>query len=600
MTELKIVSQKAFDEAYTEKACHFSKNETQQIIDIFKSVLDEPLKVLVEGKHVSLEQFIGKQKSYQFTSEDCRRLLALLIHDNSILKLFLSRLPQAVLDLMKILSTQKFISAKSLKTMGMENLLEDDFSQWYGKHREKIGGINSFWFSSVTAYSADSLSTTPRYYREDDNYFYLNKERTFIFDEVLNQMLGKKSLYLEEIPEGLAQFDAETEAMTAYPVIKGLIKQEILKFSTFKVTQASSAKVMKQLPVKDIIPDLQEYGQKYNIGQVYFPYLNATDAKDNAPYCDVVKSAVTILNNKSPETNIPNLLPFIKGFKANSLYYNGTNHAIRLIQSALEEAGELWVNLKTLSLLCIDTGSTLSYRAFSEMYLENASLGEALTPENLTEEVDLAIMQSYCSVLYGLGAATLLCGKENPAGCATPFDRILAVRLNPLGKYAFGLTKNYSAPEIEQEELFELDSRMLVIRSLKPGNPYESLLGDIALPIGGNRFRISPESFLAKCYSSKDVKDKIDFFKDYMCSEPPKVWTDFFETISRRCYPFKNDREEYRLYSLDPNHKELLRLISDDSVLRNIVIKAEGYRVLVPVSKSAVFTQRLKHFGYLV
>ena len=106
--------------------------------------------------------------------------------------------------------------------------------------------------------------------------------------------------------------------------------------------------------------------------------------------------------------------------------------------------------------------------------------------------------------------------------------------------------------------------------------------------------------FLKNCKTKRDVADKVDFFHQYICAEPPGVWTDFFRTIEQRCDPLKAPNESYSVYMVDAADTYLISLLTTDTVLKGIVIRAEGYRILIPSSKRSTFVSRLKSFGYLL
>ena len=146
-----------------------------------------------------------------------------------------------------------------------------------------------------------------------------------------------------------------------------------------------------------------------------------------------------------------------------------------------------------------------------------------------------------------------------------------------------------------------MDEQRLVIRSLKENNPYESLLNDTAIPIGNRRYMMSNESFLKNCRSEKDVKDKIDFFKRFISKEIPEVWTSFFDSLLRQCHPLKPvSADKYVIYQLDGNNKELIHLLSTDPFLKSILIRAEGYKILVEKKQQKAFVDKLKAHGYLL
>ena len=62
----------------------------------------------------------------------------------------------------------------------------------------------------------------------------------------------------------------------------------------------------------------------------------------------------------------------------------------------------------------------------------------------------------------------------------------------------------------------------------------------------------------------------------------------------------QEDSTAYRHYTIDPENRELQQLITNDPVLRQLVIRAEGYRILVKLDDIRKFENQLKKHGYLL
>ena len=201
--------------------------------------------------------------------------------------------------------------------------------------------------------------------------------------------------------------------------------------------------------------------------------------------------------------------------------------------------------------------------------------------------------------LASLGMAEVaLCEKPNIE--VSPFDRLAYLRLTPLGRYAFGVADSYEAPEQEHVAYFELDPDRLIIRSLVEPNPYAQLLTDTSTAISKNRYETSALSVLASCHTKADVESKIKIFRQFIASELPPLWEQFFKTLLQHCHPLKEDKTGYKRYSLDPENRDLIQLVTTDPVLRQIVIRAEGFRILVKNDDLKKFETQLKKHGYLL
>jgi len=595
-TLFKIESEKYHNEVLDYLKSGFNKDYLTRLYIELKAAFPEPYSVNIRKVELSLAEFISPRKIRDYRSDELAKLLALFLADGEGMRRYFASLPEHFQSLLELLCRQKYVSHNFMKAIGLDKCVQVSDDRWYYRPEVRINA-HDIWFDRIV--SLDYSSSKDKYHR--DTYFFLNTKLLWI---VQTSLLPKDTFspFHTELPadRNLEIFDAESEAFAAFPIIAGLLRQDTLKISSFKVTMASSYKAMKQLPVKDICPDLTEYSMKFNLGQTLFPHINCALSKKAKDYPDVARKAYGSLCNHYFEENLPALLPFIKGFRANVVRQYAHLSTIIMANDTLLESEGKWIDIEALSHQTISQYGTVPAAALEYIHLENAVTGDSITPEDLTSKIELALLQSFYSVLYGLGGATLACDSIDACTCSTPFEHVKYVRLNEFGKYIVGLCDTYSAPQAQETKLFELDDRHLIIRSLNPGNPYESLLYDTADSIGGGRFRMSPESFLAKCKNKKDVQEKTQFFKDYISYDLPPIWEAFFHNIEQRCNPFKSEGKQYYIMKLDAADKELASLLSTDEILKAIIIKAEGYRILVSADNLTRFEQRLKMYGYLV
>ena len=166
----------------------------------------------------------------------------------------------------------------------------------------------------------------------------------------------------------------------------------------------------------------------------------------------------------------------------------------------------------------------------------------------------------------------------------------------------FNITNTYELPKAKEEgPFFDLDARNLIVRSLGENNPYETLLQDVAIPIGQHRYKLTHASFLNNCKTNEDVVNKIEFFKRFISAELPEIWSEFFDSLMKRCRPLTSiSADKYLVYQLDAGNEELLRLVSTDPVIRENTVRAEGYLLLVKKDSLKQVVARLKYSGYLL
>lgn len=183
--------------------------------------------------------------------------------------------------------------------------------------------------------------------------------------------------------------------------------------------------------------------------------------------------------------------------------------------------------------------------------------------------------------------------------CFSSWDGLRYVRRTALGDYICGLTAKYDASAMlpKQEIMLSEDTLLITMEgnSTALGNLFESY----AERVGPNSLRTDSRIFLKNISSIKDLQNKISLFKQLIGQKLPNNWLAFFETLEQKINPFENPGD-YQLYKIPAHNKELIQLVAQDSILKSMLVKAEGYIILVPKSHLLAFKKRLHEFGYFV
>jgi hypothetical protein len=79
----------------------------------------------------------------------------------------------------------------------------------------------------------------------------------------------------------------------------------------------------------------------------------------------------------------------------------------------------------------------------------------------------------------------------------------------------------------------------------------------------------------------------------------PTIWERFFKELLSNSSAIKINKF-LQTYSLPLEDKELHKIVAQDTVLKQIVLKAEGFNVLVPNENVTKFKSRLKELGFIV
>jgi hypothetical protein len=161
-----------------------------------------------------------------------------------------------------------------------------------------------------------------------------------------------------------------------------------------------------------------------------------------------------------------------------------------------------------------------------------------------------------------------------------------------------GLTEKRPArPRAEYQAIADKELLLVTVQ----GNSLERTvyLDRIGRKLGQNRWRISPDSFIAGCIDKKQIEERITKFKALIDPDPAPHWIALFEKVVNRSGLFDEALDDMLVYPLpsDPNlAEELLR----DTEFRALVHRAEGELFVVPEKHRKKFLAVLNKHGIAV
>ncbi|MDD2951626.1 MAG: hypothetical protein PHC95_00435 [Parabacteroides sp.] len=495
---------------------------------------------------------------------------------------------------------------------------------WYIESREakKLSGIDftlfeeSYWHSieyhKTNASSLFILTSTSRYsiYNTDNPcYLYLPEElRRQLLPWALNQSLEALPTCPEPPLSSLTVFNCEKNIFTEISLINGMHMQGTLDVNEKGKLTASQIKAAIKIiaPVEFFCDGTNINGTGSLRAQLLFTVqalLLKTAPKEKSNPASI-KQLFTKVIPAYFYYLIPLLLPHITGLKSNEYRQISFRSAlIDQLLSIIETAeGTPWIPVhELLEYLQYKKGSINYWKYIHMSQLTNKWEKEQITLDFYYPEV---IKPLYLGFLFLMAAFGLLDLAYTPLTekSQTAFETLRYIRLTPLGSYVLGKQPNYTIQALSDTQVpyFSLDEHMLVIRALQENNPYESFLSNISTHIGLRRYRVSPSSVLAQCKNLQDVENTIQFFKQYICENPPQIWKEFFLSLLRRSQsiqPVKS--EQYVVLQLNKQDEELLKLISTHPDIRKYASRAEDHLLLVKKDKLNQFTDLLKAHGYL-
>lgn len=181
----------------------------------------------------------------------------------------------------------------------------------------------------------------------------------------------------------------------------------------------------------------------------------------------------------------------------------------------------------------------------------------------------------------------------------SPYDELKYVRLTPLGYYITGNTDIYVPPKGSSgsEILLSEDSLTIIVDA--EDEVAGTLLEPYAERISQSRFQTDYRIFLKECRSKKELNNKINLFQQFISNELPSNWEAFFAELRRKIDPL-DEIKDIRIFKIPSDNDTLIRLVARDAKLKKLVIKAEGYHLLIEKSKMSAFKKRLQEFGYFM
>lgn len=526
------------------------------------------------------------------------------------------------------------------------NLFESNYSYYYYSSSITWNKREYGWFITKHLHSRKKLDYG---YSTFEDYITVSNNIRGIFFPLFFPELKHSDFGQHTLPESeWRTIDLETESYSAFTLFSGLFKQGELPMKKKGITNADMKRADKKLALTELFPDDKNEYRQYLRAYNYMGVLGLNEhlksvykAKKKLSYPDTLLDLFK--NFDKLNHYLPQLLyPHIKGLRQNQTQWGRHDKLCQHLMEWLKEHPDSWVALSDVYLKIVELGSNGNNDIYTALvYSPSDEQGNAdinnlytlkgISADDYAREFGITGLQAFASILASIGMAEVAIKDHTPdssrreeegshsqaqkqahelytplptaggtGGGVSPFDGIEYLRLTALGRYALGVTTNYEIPKIEQEIYFELDPERLIIRSLKDPNPYEQLLRDTAIPISRGRFQTSALSFLTNCHSREDVEGKINIFQQFIANQLPPLWEQFFQSLLQHCNPLKEDNTAYKHYTLSPDNRDLIQLITSDNVLRQLAIRAEGYRILVKNEDMRKFETQLKKHGYLL
>ncbi len=181
----------------------------------------------------------------------------------------------------------------------------------------------------------------------------------------------------------------------------------------------------------------------------------------------------------------------------------------------------------------------------------------------------------------------------------TPWDSLKYVKLTKLGEFVFGLRKSYEYKEVAPKKKgLKFDEFKPIITVAKEDTIMRTKLEAYGDKYDADRYILSYAKIFKDCRNKKALDLKIDGFYKQIEANPPKVFKEYFDAILKNANLLKRDLKQVVIEL--KNNPKLLQLFMKNKKLHDLVIKAEGYRVIVLKDNIPKLTKIVKENGFFV
>ena len=525
--------------------------------------------------------------------------------------LFLETLPDNVRAIWIAAADKIFLSEKEAnELLGEECVI--DTHRWH-----QVGVCNTLGEGIF------KITSSERFDYSDNNTYYLTFKSYWLRELTYRcSHHTLKDCQTAVLPDKLTVFNAEADLFQEIPILNNLRESGMLTLGRTHFFTAKLRKALDKARINNF--NLNEKSTKYYEETLRSYYLIITYLLTcERTYDHVINSASPlqliqlcikyVFDHTSKFCKL--FLPHITCIDRDYDYsHRNTNRLMRSFErSLLTLKSSMWVSIEQV---LYQTRCFFDNKTYVSILIQEPTsyynIGFKLHDKNADEPIKYdeiitrVTYQSIKSVLLAMASWGIIEIAYDPTTTANGLsyltDALRYVRLTNLGKYVLGEAKSYQLPAtmVNTCKDFELNADRLLIKVLNPNSKGNFALGKIATPITSQLYRTDFSVFLKECNTKDDIVKNINLFKKYIANEPPQIWAGFFNAMLERSNALKKVRTSYITRSIDAKDKELQDIIMHDPKLKQYILRAEGYVVLIEQAHLNDVNNILKTYGYTI
>lgn len=525
--------------------------------------------------------------------------------------LFLETLPDNVRAIWIAAADKIFLSEKEAnELLGEECVI--DTHRWH-----QVGVCNTLGEGIF------KITSSERFDYSDNNTYYLTFKSYWLRELTYRcSHHTLKDCQTAVLPDKLTVFNAEADLFQEIPILNNLRESGMLTLGRTHFFTAKLRKALDKARINNF--NLNEKSTKYYEETLRSYYLIITYLLTcERTYDHVINSASPLQliqlcvkyvfdhTSKFCELFLPHITCIDRDYDYS---HRNTNRLMRSFErSLLTLKSSMWVSIEQV---LYQTRCFFDNKTYVSILIQEPTsyynIGFKLHDKNADEPIKYdgiitrVTYQSIKSVLLAMASWGIIEIAYDPTttgnGPSYLTDALRYVRLTNLGKYVLGEAKSYQLPAtmVNTRKDFELNTDRLLIKVLNPNSKGNFALGKIATSITPQLYRTDFSVFLKECNTKDDIVKNINLFKKYIANEPPQIWAGFFNAMLERSNALKKVRTSYITRSIDAKDKELQDIIMHDPNIKQYILRAEGYVVLIEQAHLNDVNNILKTYGYTI
>ena len=412
----------------------------------------------------------------------------------------------------------------------------------------------------------------------------------------------------DSLPQGTYSFNEVEELFFSdFSRLTIYFRQNEINYTAKKRPVPSGlSKVQRMIQIKEFFPDTAIKRHKLlrtNMLASIIPYLVSLQKKHPEPY-DMLREFMNKYYLGHFATP-PILLPDVKGL-GNFEDFSFLNYEFQMLSLLAALPANSYVLINNLMNHAIYQLYNLEvidrFDAYQKLTLDEGTINKTHIGYNhYKKAIQFPLIKGNFFLFAALGLCELVYEEvemyELGANAYSAWDGLKAVKRTPLGDYICGLTKEYQVPKSKSIDI-TLSDTSLLIHLAKADSPNLNTLGNFAEQINALTFKTDARIFLKNIRNKEELNAKIELFKQIF-GELPENWQTFFSNLLKKVNPLKAVSDCF-VFKLPKENQELVKLIAQDPLIKNLVHKAEDYQILVPKSNYLNLKKRLAEFGYLL